>query len=92
MRSDVNLQRSMFGQNTQNVTKFRYSLSDENLPYIYPSQNVNVTIVLSGIGQNVARSEDITLAYKLFFGSIKEKIYILDLGVDGVLVGGAFSI
>ena len=44
----------------------------------------------SGIGQNVARSGDIALAYKLYFESIKEKIYFLDLGVDGGLLGGGF--
>jgi hypothetical protein len=75
----------------KNVTKFRYSLSNENLPHIYPSQNVIVTIVSSGLGQqHAARSEYITLAYKLYFESIKEKRYILDLGVDGILVGGGF--
>jgi hypothetical protein len=62
----VKLQRIMFEQNTKYVTKFRYSLSDENLPLIYPSQNVIVTIVPSGIGQNVACSEDIILAYRVF--------------------------
>ena len=57
------------------TVKFLYSLSDENLPHIYPLQNVIVTIVPSGIRQNVASSEYITLAYKLYFESIKEKKY-----------------
>ena len=74
------------------TVKFLYSLSDENLPHIYPLQNVIVTIVPSGIRQNVASSEYITLAYKLYFESIKVKKYFLDLGVDGVLVGGVFSV
>jgi hypothetical protein len=55
-----------------------------------PFKNAIVTIVPSGIGQKVARSEDITLAYKLFVESIKEKRYFLDLSVDGGLVGGGF--
>jgi hypothetical protein len=91
-RSDVKLQRSILEQNTKSVTKFRYSLSNENLPHICPSQNVICTIVPSGIGQNVARSEDVTLVYKLYFESIKEKIYFLNLSVVGGLVGGGFSI
>jgi hypothetical protein len=88
----VHVQRSIFEQNTKIVTQFRYSLSDENLPYIYPLHNVIFTIVPSGIGQNVTRSEDITLAYKFFFESIKKKKYFLDLSVDGYLMEGAFLI
>jgi len=43
-------------------------------------------IVPSGIGQNVARSEDITLAYKLFFLKVFKRIFFLDLSVDGGLM------